>query len=241
MILFAYIVEMYQLYQMREHFLFLPICALAFALVWIHVMVLFEAGYFLAYCHTAAINFTCTTTLVKVIFLKLNQCYAILQKLSSGKKHFRPIAYLYFRSQFSHTLVYFFKVNALYGRTFFAYLLAFVPINVALSVWAIQNEGTLTGQIVLISTSVSVSNLLFVIHLLLAMCSPKLHRPRKQLLSLMAQSSLSHKFKMPKITRFRLLHQIYVLHTKRPYGFTYGSFGLVSLSAFAKVKNTPPS
>lgn len=190
-----------------------------------------------------AINFTLTITLLRAVFIKFKQInekllFRISPTCSKNRNLIAAISFdlmrfIGFRRQFTETLVFFFAVNRKYGKTFLAFLIAFVPINVVFSMWILQDSVVYYGKVFVYFWTLYFSLFLFGIHLILAFCTKHIHRPAKPLLSLAASNQECRGFSMR--TRIKLANCIAALHTKRRYGFTYGVFGLVTISAFVKV------
>ena len=99
--------------------------------------------------------------------------------------------------------------------------------------WLLEGELSLVAKCCVYFWIIYVCNFLFIIHLQLAYCTKYIHRPAKLLLQYVARHPRPDQ--MDLHTRMRMVHEIYTLHAKKRYGFTYGHYGLVSMFAFTKV------
>src|SRR5699024_5644833 len=83
---------------------------------------------------------------------------------------------------------------------------------------------------------VSVEEFIFIfgIHLLIANVNKKIHRPCKQFIGLSLEHG--HSWSFPDRLRLSILIETFI--TRRRYGFTYHTFGRISLLAFVKVSNS---
>ncbi|KAI2804024.1 hypothetical protein BLOT_008165, partial [Blomia tropicalis] len=72
---------------------------------------------------------------------------------------------------------------------------------------------------------------IFIIHILIANVNEKLHCPVKRIIHLSVCDR-----KLAKFTRMKMKIHNYILafHTKKKYGITYMSFGLISMFSFGK-------
>lgn len=166
-----------------------------------------------------------------------NQVYKIVQKIARPGKFF-PAGYNHFRANSTKTLLYFFKVNQMYGKLFLGSLLIFGPINLTLSMWLVEGKLEFGTKLILYFWSFYLFIFLFLAHFILAYCAKHINRPRKHLLHIVATNNgtTTGSKRLKSQVRLRISLHIWALSTKHHYGFTYGTFGLVSMRAFTKVK-----
>lgn len=215
------------------------------ALAYSHISGCLFAFYFINIFHDLGLCYTLVLCLLRLLQLKLRNVTAILNSCISGgvsgtkigRSPFNSAKFSHFRFEFVHSLLLFFEVNRMFGPLFLSHLLGMLPLSLVFGVWLIQGETlSLTASIVLYAWELFIANFLFVLHLLFARATKRIHRPAKPLLAFAARNQFWAKHQqMPTKTQVHLACQIATLHTKKRYGFTYGSFGLVSMMAFFKV------
>lgn len=82
----------------------------------------------------------------------------------------------------------------------------------------------LTGQMIL----------MFGIHLVMAMYGQRIHKPSNLMIHHMVYDKHMNGNDYQR-ARLRLALCIFAIHTNQKYGFTYGSFGLVTINTLVKV------
>jgi hypothetical protein len=216
----------------RDHFksLLTYLLLLAFS----HIMAALSALYYIVTCHSLSINISCMITLLRMVFIKFEQCYRQILLPIARPNRFSLTAYFYFRLKHIETLLFFFKVNKSFGKLFVAYMALALPGHLVLQFSVLRGNKEIQNKILACFFIGYVFLYSFAIHLFLVFSIKHIHRPSKPLLHIMACNQQRSE-RVPFGTRLKLCHQIYALHTRRRYGFTYDLFGLVSMIAFIKV------
>ena len=121
--------------------------------------------------------------------------------------------------------------NRVFGRLTMGFLIANIPIS---SYFAVSSLLTGASKSTFMLLAYPVHELFFSIgfHLYIAKFNKRLHESSKVLLSLLvAKAHRVGDFR----SRLKVHFNIARLHTKRKYGITYGSIGLITMKTFAKV------
>lgn len=190
------------------------------------------AIYLVVYAHLLFLNFGIAATLLKALFLKWTQLYQMINGIAKQTHPlFNSKAYCQFRREFVRTLLFFASVNRMYGAMFLAFILVFCPVNCFFSVWIVSGSLDLHAELLMGFFCVHLYALLFAVHLMYARCIELIRRPCRPLMHIMAQKDKQIGLR----TRLRLKLQIADLLSRKRYGFTYGHFGLVTMTAFFKV------
>ena len=165
--------------------------------------------------------------------IKLNQ---IRQLLYSKYKHTKMptrIEYQTFLKLINQSMQIFHVGNYSLGMTLFVYVIVNGPISCLLMA-ALLNNNTkfnISFTFVLLYAFHQLLGI-FGIHVLVVTLNKNLHRPVKRMIHLSI-----HDRKLTKISRLKMkIHNYNVaFHTKKKYGITYASFGLITMSSFFKV------
>lgn len=188
--------------------------------------------FFFGFANVCTIVFTSSTTLVYMFFIKMHQNYLALAKIQThGKKLYRLNR---FHVHHIQSLEIFFMTNRLYGKLFFTALLTFYPVNTQMIAWMITGYVTGLNRAFISLFIIHEFYCIFAVHLFLAKCTKVIHRPSVLLLNLMANSRFSKNGNKLSSAQMKLSNLIYAFHSVKRYGFTYGSFGLITMAAFAK-------
>lgn len=199
-----------------------------FCFLWFHVSY-GVTMFVLAVFTQIGILFAVISFLINIIlFTRLDETY---------KRYIRPVVdgrtsarlALYFRRNV-HTLKYLFSINQIYGPLLVMFLVANVPLNCS-TLSAIM-LGKLNPTIALFTSVLVLGQLtaIFAIHVLTARVSKRLHSPMNQIVGRYVRAG-----KCPLRVQLRNALNIQTMQTKKKYGFTYGPFGLVTMSSFFKV------
>lgn len=200
-------------------------------LILLHILL--SPFYFLFFyniAHILTVGFTFSITFVLIFFIRMRQNYHLLR----SRECVTCIGYCHYRRQYTQTLLYFFECNRMYGRIFLSVLATFCPINVVLSMLVTLHNIPPQNSIVVVFHIVYEYLFIFGMHLFLTNCTKHIHRPAKVLTRLNATRQAINPHNRVR-NRFRLALDLFVVHTKERYGFTYGNFGLISLDTFVKV------
>ncbi|KAI2804968.1 hypothetical protein BLOT_003957 [Blomia tropicalis] len=166
------------------------------------------------------------------MYIKLNQ---IRQLLYSNHKYSRMptiIEYQTFLTLISETIANFRVGNYSLGRALFAFMIVNGPISCMLMA-ALLNNNFDSMVFFTFNLIYAIQQLpcLFGVHVLIVTLNANLHRPVKRMIHLSI-----HDRKLVKMSRLKLkIHNYNVaFHTKKKYGISYASFGLITMSSFLK-------
>lgn len=134
-----------------------------------------------------------------------------------------------FRVQLTTTLLAILSANRLFAKVLLVFMLVNCPLNGLLVCSLIVGQIAPLKMIFVGPVALEGFVFIFGIHLLTASVNKKIHQPSKQFVRL----SLHNKYCKLKL-RLRLHHFIEAFHTRRKYGFTYHSVGLISMFTFVK-------
>ena len=143
-------------------------------------------------------------------------------------------AYRLFLQHISVTMYYFSVANSSFGKAMFAFMVVNCPMNCVVVVAILNGVPKSDFSLFLISIFALQQFVgIFIIHILIANVNEKLHCPVKRTIHLSVCDR-----KLAKFTRIKMKIHNYILafHTKKKYGITYMSFGLISMFSFGKVK-----
>ncbi len=189
--------------------------------------------FFIVVCHVTTIYFSMCCAIIYVLFIKLRQNGAVLEAIYRTKNLSK---YKSFRKLHVSTWSLLFQANKCFGKMFLVCLLAFCPISAVLTILLTTTDTINATQMPFIVGFIAYENIfVFAVHLILTLCSQRLHSTGQTLLRLM---HLGRRKKMTKGRHFRiklqLMADISAVVTERKIGFTYGAYGLISLYAFSK-------
>lgn len=137
-----------------------------------------------------------------------------------------------FKIAFVQTLQSVLLSNRTYGVLLLIFLLTNCPMNVWMIMWLLF--GQWSGMDVFFVVTLTAGQVfgMFGLHLLMTLYSSAIHWPGR----LLIRQSVQKQCMVGDLrARLCLAYCIEVVHTRNRYGFTYGKFGLVTLSTFAKV------
>ncbi|KAI2804019.1 hypothetical protein BLOT_008160 [Blomia tropicalis] len=177
--------------------------------------------------------------LENVLSIKTNKIVLLLNQIRNllyPKRLKRPSrsAYRSFLKHMNETMYLFSVANSSFGKAMFAYMIVNCPINCVIVV-AILN-GVPNSFISLFINSIYALHqflCIFIIHIFIVNVNGKIHRPVKRITHLSVCDQ-----KLTKFSRIKMKIHNYIMafHTKKKYGITYASFGLISMSSFVKPK-----
>ncbi len=180
---------------------------------------------FYSYSHQLSICFSTSLTLIIMVYIKIKQSFTVLGQLSRQCRKFTTKSYTFFRTSYFDALTFFLQTNRAYGHLYLACFLAHCPVNIIINIWLFN--GQVTNSFFVIVFNVHEFLFLFGIHLMLSRCTMHIHQVRDWFhLATLRQPDL--------YTQIKVSNDIAVINSKNRCGFTYGSFGLISLSAFVK-------
>ncbi|KAI2811551.1 hypothetical protein BLOT_002729 [Blomia tropicalis] len=140
--------------------------------------------------------------------------------------------YQTFLKLINQTMIIFHVGNYSLGKALFVYMIVNGPISCML-IAALLNNNINSNISVIFSSLYAFHQFLgiFGIHVLVVTLNANLHRPVKRMIHLFV-----HDRKLTKISNLKLkIHNYNVaFHTKKKYGITYASFGLITMSSFFK-------
>lgn len=123
----------------------------------------------------------------------------------------------------------------MYLRVFTANLCLHCPVNVLMSMWMFDGHIPWATMFIIAFFIVYQFIIIFILHLQLIKSTQYIHRPVPRLYSILIQISSYRKPKSLLRNQLCLCSDIMAFNTTHRYGFTYGSFGLVSILALFKV------
>lgn len=180
---------------------------------------------FYSYAHQLSICFSTSFALIVMVFIKIKQSFTLLAQLSSQRRTLTTKSYTFFRSSYFDALTFFQQTNRAFGHLYLACFLAHCPVNIIINIWLFN--GQVTNSFFVIVFNVHELLFLFGIHLMLSRCTMHIHQMRNWFhLTTLQQPDM--------YTQIKVSNDIAVINSKNRFGFTYGSFGLISLSAFIK-------
>ena len=138
-----------------------------------------------------------------------------------------------FLKEISISIYVFYVSNSSFGKALIAYMIVNCPIN-CVTVVAILNGVPNSFLALFISTTYVLHQFLcfIIIHILVVGLNGKLYKPVKRIIHL---SLFDRKLAKFSRTKMKIHNYIMAFNTKKKYGITYGSIGLISMSSFAKV------
>lgn len=187
-----------------------------------------------------ALKYACSSSFLGIFYIRYKQILALLcitkHKLQHNLERFQVSKVLSIHRQIITSLVFFCQINRMYGRLFFSSLVVFCPINAIFTTWILHGLVAADKFFVVIFFILYGLNFCFLLHLLLAYFTKLIHQPALILLALSLANTQRKHTRNKTLSRFTLKLSLafQALHTTNPYGFTYSSFGLISLMAFAK-------
>ena len=205
---------------------------------------------FVNFSHDLTITFSCAFSLLLVFYIKLRQCGLILAEMLSGRKRSRLLQKLLLWSRFSRyrrrftlSLIFFFRVNAAYGRLFLVCFAALCPVNVLINV-GLANGMVVSSHFVLFF-NVHQFLFVFVIHYLLTRCTSHIHRTKELFTGIVREnvdesgneSGSGKSGGGHNRSRLSMALHLWAFHCwqdKGRYGCTYGSIALISVATFAR-------
>ena len=184
------------------------------------------------YCHACILVANLGTICTRMLYTKFNQLFHLLHKPSKMFKRNMIISY----KLFIHSFIYELRLMAIWNTSFSNALLVFLiinsPLNGSFVVIILKSGINSTVSILLLMFVIQQFICIFGIHILVASLNEIIHQPVKRMIYLFI-----HDRKIEKKIRLKLIIHNYIcaFHTKKRYGVTYGSFGLISMFSFAKV------
>ena len=185
----------------------------------------------LIYAHVCILMSAFGTTTIIAMAIKWKQIQNLLYP-----KHLKMPSrrsYNLFLKHTSVTLYLFSVANSSFGKAMFSYLVVNCPINCVIVVAILI--GVPNSPINLIIFSIYALQqfvCIFIIHIFIVNVNEKLHSPVKRVIHLSICDRKLAKFSR---TKMKICNYIMAFHTKKRYGVTYMSFGLISVSSFGKV------
>ncbi|KAI2800256.1 hypothetical protein BLOT_013780 [Blomia tropicalis] len=170
------------------------------------------------------------TSVLGVIIVSIQ----IEMKLHQNWSAISSINFIIDVNQFTLTLSYLFEVNQMYLRVFTANLCLHCPVNVLMSMWMFDGHIPWATMFIIAFFIVYQFIIIFILHLQLIKSTQYIHRPVPRLYSILIQISSYRKPKSLLRNQLCLCSDIMAFNTTHRYGFTYGSFGLVSILALFK-------
>ena len=167
--------------------------------------------YFFNLSHSFTLLSTLCATLIKIFFIKMQQNYLLLRKLTQTK-HLK--GYVWIRTKYIETYVFFFAINQMYGKLILSYLFCFLPINLLMTMWLIHGFVELENNFFMTFFVAYQMVFIFVIHLSLTYCTKIFHKPAKMFIQIMvhSQHQVGH-----TLARCRLANDICAFHTKNRF------------------------
>lgn len=180
----------------------------------------------------------------QIIFFRVERCKQLVRTCkTTSTRSIGSLAIARFVRFQVATLMWILDSNKLFGSLLVAFLLGHVPLSGTLAMYALFHSGGHTSFRLMASAMVVGEYLAIVyFHYSAALISKSLHTIYAPFMAILARRScqqLVARFRL-KSLRFQLTTALHVqaFHVKRRYGITYASFGLVSLSAFARVSQS---
>lgn len=138
----------------------------------------------------------------------------------------------YYREH-TEILVLLIHANRIYGNAFLAYLLASMPFNVHLVLmlsWFDTEQNRIT-HFYLWCIALNQFITIFGFHLLSTAFTKQIHRDSKRLFHIYVHGQLYSLH-----NRLKLANYISKFHIDKPYGITYGKYGLITFNTFFRVR-----
>lgn len=127
------------------------------------------------------------------------------------------------------------SIGRLYGPILTIFLACNIPLNTTIMVELVayghKYPWMFRGIMVTIFTGQCINSI--AIHYIAAQVTGLIHSPYKQFMS--TSLAIRH---VPLIVRLRLTNHVQAFHTKKPYGFSYSIFGLISFQKLFKVRSS---
>lgn len=162
-------------------------------------------------------------------FIRFQYCE---QLVNSSRKFNLKTAMLNFINIHHETLQFVFSLNKLLGNSLLYFIMANIPFNTTVLMDVFLGQYGTVICIIFGSFAIVQLTMIVFIHLLGAFYAKRIHRPIKGLMSLYVRTN-----HFPN-QRLRLRVSLYIqsLWTKKTYGISYGTYGFITLFAFAKVR-----
>ena len=167
------------------------------------------------------------------MYIKLNQIRHLLYSNSKYSRMPTKFVYYKFLKLISETMANFRVGNYSLGMGLFAYMIVNGPISCVFMA-ALLNSKMNSMVSFTFNLIYAIHQLvgIFGVHVLIVTLNANLHRPVKRTIHLSI-----HDRKLAKMSRLKLKIHNYnaAFHTKKKYGISYASFGLITMSSFLKV------
>ena len=187
----------------------------------------------IVHAHACILVVVYGVTSITVMRIKLNQIRKLLYSKHKYCKMPTNIEYQTFLKLINQAMNTFHVGNYSLGRALFVYVIVNGPISCMFMAALLNNN--INSNISFIFSSLYAFHQflgIFGIHVLVVTLNANLHRPVKRMIHLFVYDR-----KLKKISNLKLkIHNYNVaFHTKKKYGITYASFGLITMQSFFKV------
>lgn len=184
-----------------------------------------------AFAHILILSASLALVLIRIFFIKLEQIHVEISSCQNGT--FRWGCIPRFKLHMVELFRHLHWANETYCKQFFIFLLVNLPSNLFYVILLFQGLLSEVQWIAMAALAAQQMIAFFVIHFVTAYFSQRLIRPNRILFRLYCQNLF-------RIGNFvgRLQHSLTIerYHCVKRYGFTYSKYGLISISAFFKVK-----
>lgn len=175
----------------------------------------------------------------KIIRERVHWCRQIISVCSD---HIQPRIIQRFRINQVQSLLFLMRCNRVYGLLLVAFLVGHVPFSGTMFTYVLTRMDHDEFRLLTMIMVCGQYTMIICFHYSAAILSKTMHSIYKPFMSVLVRHSVGSEQHGPSVqhVRFQLCTAWHVqaFHVKRRYGITYASFGLVSLSAFAKVRQT---
>ena len=194
----------------------------------------------LLYTRALYIKFSQTVTIISTQKIPHSSILLLPARWWSERKLLRE-----FRRHYTLTLGYFFAGNRHFGRLFLVLLCAHCPVNVFLVVVLIHSGQAISAPNRFFITAFVLYQFfsIFGVHLVFASAIRVIYRPRRILCKIVAESGVARRtvlngrvngISVKGLVSLSLLVHSFPAEKRGQIGFTYGSFGKVTVAAFAR-------
>jgi len=111
--------------------------------------------------HINSVSFASTAGLLIVFYIRAKECYRLFEEFC--RVRFSHWKYAQIRQFYFKTLIFFLRVNRMYGKLFLISVLIYMPINAQIATWLLQ--GQVSSRLVALAFVGYQINFLFAFHL----------------------------------------------------------------------------
>ena len=124
--------------------------------------------------------------------------------------------------------------NKQYGNIFCVFFIVNTPISLQIIYWLLFHRLKFAQFIGILGIAIFQTVGIIGCHLMLTFYSKSIHKPTTLMYSHLIRRQCKSEPNLKPIIQFKFIYLIYMLHTVRRYGITYGPFGLATMETFAK-------